>query len=72
LKERNWKERTKHAYIRTNGFFLSKQILKERQTNFERTLFDQTTYPDFNEKLEPTFLQKNLSKLEKQNLNVMF
>jgi hypothetical protein len=44
-KERNSKERTKHAYIRTNGFFLSKQILKERQTNFERTLFDQTTYP---------------------------
>ena len=26
-------------------FFLSKRILKERQTNFERTLFDQTTYP---------------------------
>ena len=39
------KEHTKHAYICTNGFFLSKGISKERQTNFERTLFDQTTYP---------------------------
>ncbi len=45
LKERNSKERTKHAYIQTNGFFWPKSDSKERLTNFERTLFDQTTYP---------------------------
>ena len=44
-KERLSKERSIYAYIRTNEFFLSKRISKERQTNFERTLFDQTTYP---------------------------
>ncbi len=44
-KERHSKERSIYAYIRTNETFLSKQISKERQTNFERTLFDQTTYP---------------------------
>ncbi len=44
-KEQLLKERSIYAYIRTNEFFLSKQISKERQTNFERTLFDQMTYP---------------------------
>ncbi len=44
-KERHSKERSIYAYIRMNETFLSKQISKERQTNFERTLFDQTTYP---------------------------
>ncbi len=56
-KERNLKERTKHAYIRTNGFFLSKRISKERQTNFERTLFDQTTYPDISLSFDYFYLQ---------------
>ncbi len=42
-KERHSKERSIYAYIRMNKTFLSKRILKERQTNFERTLFDQTT-----------------------------
>jgi hypothetical protein len=45
LKERHSKERSIYAYIRTNETFLSKRISKERQTNFERMLFDQTTYP---------------------------
>jgi hypothetical protein len=48
-KERHSKERSIYAYIRTNETFLSKRISKERQTNFERTLFDQTTYPVFSQ-----------------------
>ena len=42
-KEQLSKERSIYAYIRTNEIFLSKRISKEQQTNFERTLFDQTT-----------------------------
>ncbi len=45
-KESHSKERSIYAYIRTNETFLSKRISKERPTNFERTLFDQTTYPE--------------------------
>ncbi len=46
FKRTNLKERTKHAYIRTNGFFWPKSDLKERLTNFERMLFNQMTYPE--------------------------
>jgi hypothetical protein len=67
-KEQNSKDRTKHAYIRTNSFFWSKSDLKERLTNFERTLFDLTTYPGFGKARSDHFYQ-HLLYILKEDLN---
>ncbi len=50
-------------YIWKKVIFRLKRVLKERQTNFERTLIDQTTYP--NRDLARLRLSSRLSRLSR-------